>query len=102
MWRSFILGEEEGLFKWSIKFYLGGIDGEKVLLAQLYFGGIIMLAQFCFYYKQTRTIELIQFYNTLGHLFHLFCILYSLIHNHNHFMLWVWSKSNFESLIKYL
>jgi hypothetical protein len=46
---SFILGEEQGLFKWAIKFYLDGIDGE-VLLAQFYFGGIIVLAQF--YYKQ--------------------------------------------------
>jgi hypothetical protein len=36
---SFILGEEEGLFKWA-----DGIDGEKVLLPQFYFGGIIMLA----------------------------------------------------------
>jgi hypothetical protein len=34
MWRSFILGEEYGLFKRAIKFYLDGIDGEKVLLAQ--------------------------------------------------------------------
>jgi hypothetical protein len=63
--RSFILGEEEGLFKWAIKFYLDRIDGEKVLLAQFYFGGIIVLAQFYFYYKRRRTIELIQFYNTL-------------------------------------
>jgi hypothetical protein len=50
MRRSFILGEEEG--KWAIKFYLDGIDGEKVLLAQFYFGGIIMLAQFYFYYMK--------------------------------------------------
>jgi hypothetical protein len=35
---------KEGLFKWVIKFYLDGIDGEKVLLAQFYFGGIIVLA----------------------------------------------------------
>jgi hypothetical protein len=91
---------KEGQFKWVIKFYLDGIDGEKVLLAQFYFGGIIVLAQFYFYYKLRRTIELIQFYNTLGRLFHVLYILYSLIHND--FMLWVWSKSNFEYLTKYL
>jgi hypothetical protein len=51
MRRSFILGEGEGLFKWAIKFYLDRIDGEKVLLAQFYFGRIIVLAQFYFYYK---------------------------------------------------
>jgi hypothetical protein len=53
MRRSFILGEEDGIFKWAIKFYLNGIDGEKVLLAQaqFYIGRIIMLAQFYFYYK---------------------------------------------------
>jgi hypothetical protein len=63
---SFILGEEEGLFKWAIKFYLDGIDGEKVLLAQFYFGRIIMLAQFYLNYKRRRTIELIKFnYNSL-------------------------------------
>jgi hypothetical protein len=85
--RSFILGEEEGLFKWAIKFYLDRIDREKILLALFYFGGIIVLAQFYFYYKRRRLIELIQFYNTLGRLFHLLCISYSLIHNH--FMLCV-------------
>jgi hypothetical protein len=79
---------------------LDRIDGEKALLAQFYFGRIIVLAQFYFYYKRRRTMERIQFYNTLGRLFCLLCILYSLIHNH--FMLWVWSKLNFEFLTKYL
>jgi hypothetical protein len=79
MQRSFILEQKEGLFKWAIKLYFG--DGENVLLAQFYFGVIIVLAQFYFYYKRRRTIELIQFYNTLGRLFPLLCILYSLIHN---------------------
>jgi hypothetical protein len=59
MQRSFILGEAEGLFKWAIKFYLDGNDGEKILLAQFYFGVIIMLAQFYFYYKRRRSIKLI-------------------------------------------
>jgi hypothetical protein len=87
-------------YRWVIKFYLDGIDREKVLLAQFYFGGIIVLAQFYFYYKRRRTIELIQFYNTLSRLFSLFCIHYPIIHNH--FMLWVCSKSNFEFFTKYL
>jgi hypothetical protein len=56
---ALFLGEEDVLFKWPFKFNLDGIDGEKVLLAQFYFGGIIVLAQFYFYYKQRRTIELI-------------------------------------------